>query len=297
MDQQPGDPGTADVVAAHGRNFLLRPRATPAERLAAVVRARRTDCVVGDQVAFRRLNRDQAVIERVLPRRNQVARSDAYRTKVIAANVDQAGVVVSGEPPFDEALLVRVLLALEAERIGCLIIATKLDLAAARAAIAPRLAVYRGLGYPVIETAAAGSPPVLADLPARLRGRRTLLLGESGMGKSTLLNALVPGAERQTAAISAALAAGRHTTTDTRAFELPEGGWLLDSPGFQTFEVMHLTRWQAAHAMPEFRPLLGQCRFNDCSHVADPGCAIREAAQDARIDGLRYKLFTGIVTA
>ena len=285
------------MVAAHGRNFLLRPRAAPGERMAAVVRARRTDCVVGDEVAYRRLNRDQAVIERVLPRRNRVARSDAFRTKVIAANVDQAGVVVSGEPPFDEALLVRVLVALEAEGIGCLVVASKSDLAGARAAIAPRLAVYRGLGYPVIETAAAGPSPQLGELSARVRGRRTLLLGESGMGKSTLLNALVPGADRQTAAISAALAAGRHTTTDTRAFELPEGGWLLDSPGFQTFEVMHLTRWQVAHAMPEFRSLLGQCRFNDCSHGDDPGCAIRAAAQDGSIDPLRYKLFTGIATA
>ncbi len=296
-EQHATDAEAADVVAAHGRNFLLRPCTAPAERLAAVARARRTDCVVGDRVVYRRLNQDQAVIERVLPRRNQVARSDAFRTKVIAANVDQAGVVVSGEPPFDEALLIRVLVALEAEGIGCLIVASKLDVAAARAAIAPRLAVYRSLGYPVVETAAAKSPPLLGELPAHLRGKRTLLLGESGMGKSTLLNALVPGADRQTAAISAALAAGRHTTTDTRAFELPEGGWLLDSPGFQTFEVRHLSRWQVVHAMPEFRPLLGHCRFNDCSQVVYPGCAIREAVREGSVYPLRYKLFTGIATA
>jgi ribosome biogenesis GTPase len=296
--EQPAEPGEAiaDVVAAHGRNFLLRPREAGTGPLAAVVRARRTDCVVGDRVAFRRLNERQAVIERVLPRDNQVARSDAFRTKVIAANVDQAGVVLSGEPPFDEALLVRVLVALEAEGIDCLLVATKMDLPAARAVVTPRLAVYRAIGYPVVETAAGAVPPALADLPERVRGRRTLLLGESGMGKSTLVNALVPGAARQTAAISAALAAGRHTTTDTRAFELPEGGWLLDSPGFQTFEVAHLSRWQVAHGMPEFRPLLGQCRFNDCRHGADPGCAVRAAAEDGRIDPLRYKLFRGIAT-
>src|SRR5690606_10085202 len=223
------------------------------DRLAAVVRGRRTDCVVGDQVSFRRLNRDQAVIESVLPRKNQVARSDSFRTKVIAANVDQAAVVVSGEPPFDEALLLRVQVALEAAGIGCLIVASKLDLEAARAAVSPRLAVYRSLGYPVMETAAAGSPPVLGELPTRVRGKRTLLLGESGMGKSTLVNALVPGAARQTAAISAALVAGRHTTADTRAFELREGGWLLDSPGSQAFELMHLTRWPLAQAIPDFR--------------------------------------------
>src|SRR5690606_41701401 len=119
--------------------------------------------------------------------------------------------------------------------------------------VTPRLAADRAIGCPVVETAAGAVPPALADLPERVRGRRTLLLGESGMGKSTLVNALVPGAARQTAAISAALAAGRHTTADTRAFELREGGWLLDSPGSQAFELMHLTRWPLAQAIPDFR--------------------------------------------
>ena len=278
-------------MAAYGRQFLLHTSRGSAP-VKAVARGRRADCVVGDRVNYRRLNDEQAVIESVQPRDNQVTRSDNFRSKTIAANVDLAGVVVSGYPHFDEALLLRILIALEAENIPVLLIVTKQDLDVSRDSVAARQAVYRSLGYPVFTTAARTAPDSLRPLMKHLRDRRTLLLGQSGMGKSTLVNALVSGAEQQTAAISDALASGRHTTTFTRAFELDEGGWILDSPGFQTFEIAHLSSWQIVHAMPEFRPLLGQCRFNDCSHREEPGCAIRAAAREGRIDALRYRLFT-----
>lgn len=287
------EPGVARVIAAYGRQFLLD--TGPGEpTLRAVARGRRSDCVVGDRVAWRRLNDEQAIIDEVLPRANQVTRSDNFRSKTIAANVDLAGVVISGHPRFDEALLVRILIALEAEDIPTVLVATKQDLDLSRQAVAAREAAYRAIGYPVIGTAAKAQPESLQPLRERLLGRRTLLLGQSGMGKSTLVNALIPGVEQQTAAISAALTSGRHTTTFTRAFELPQGGWIIDSPGFQTFEIAHLSRWQMGHAMPEFRPLLGRCRFNDCSHREEPGCSIRAAAEDGRVDTLRYKLFTEI---
>jgi ribosome biogenesis GTPase len=285
----------ARIIAAYGRQYLLRP--PEGGLLKAVARGRRSDCVVGDRVTFRRLNDDQAVIDTVLPRTNRVTRSDNFRSKTIAANVDLAGIVISGYPRFDEALLVRILIALEAEEIPAVLIVTKQDLDLSREAMAARQAVYQSLGYPVITTAAKSAPASLQALAEHLRDKRTLLLGQSGMGKSTLVNALVSGAEQQTATISDALASGRHTTTFTRAFELAEGGWILDSPGFQTFEIAHLSRWQMVHSMPEFRPLLGQCRFNDCSHDREPGCAIRTAAQEGKIDALRYRLFTEIAAS
>lgn len=309
------DAPQGEVIAAHGRNFLVRPDDADAPVVSAVTRGRNADVVVGDRVHFARASADQAVIEQVAPRRNLVRRSDAYRTKAIAANVDQAIVVVSGHPAFDERLLLHVALALSAERIPMRLAVTKIDLADATRAIAPRLAAWRAVGTPVDELSLLAQPRGVEVLRAALAGRRTLLLGQSGMGKSTLVNALVPGASQQTAALSEALASGRHTTTFTRAFALPvidagggsgrddgrddepirQRGWIIDSPGFQSFEVAQLSRWQAAHAMPEFVPLLGDCRFNDCRHHDEPGCAIRAAADAGRIDATRYRLFTELL--
>ena len=283
--------GNADVVAAHGRHFLIVDDA--GERHAAVARGRQLEVVVGDRVTASTASADQRVIERVEPRRNVIRRSDRYRSKSIAANVDRALLVISGEPRYDEALLLRVLLAARAEDVAAGLVASKQDLIGSAAAIEPRLALFEALGYPVwrLSTNPEAGQPGLDALRAALAGQRTLLLGQSGMGKSSLVNALVPGASQQTAAISRALNSGRHTTTDTRAFTLPGGGMLIDSPGFQTFEIDHLSHWQIAHAMPEFEALLGQCRFNDCQHGDEPGCAIRTAALAERLDPLRYRLY------
>ncbi|MDO4905094.1 MAG: ribosome small subunit-dependent GTPase A [Lautropia sp.] len=280
-----------DVIAAYGRHFLVSPGdgQAPLEALAV---GRRLDCVVGDRVLYRLADSGPSAVESVLPRRNRVMRSDHFRQKTIAANVDQAAVLISGYPFFDEAVLLRVLLGLSAEEIPVLLLLTKQDLKHSFDQAMERASVYETLGYPVIPTAARNAPASLDALRVRLTGKRTILLGQSGMGKSTLLNALIPSADQQTQAISDALASGRHTTTFSRAFTLPDGpGWLIDSPGFQQFELAHLSHWQICHAMPEFRPLLGRCRFNDCQHQDEPGCAIREAAESGQIDPRRYELF------
>nr|MBA3479120.1 GTPase RsgA [Lautropia sp.] len=176
----------AQIIAAYGRQFLLRPP-EGGPPLNAVARGRRSDCVVGDRVTYRKLNEQQAVIEEIQPRTNRVTRSDNFRSKTIAANIDQAGIVVSGYPRFNEALLVRILIALESEAIPCLLIVTKQDLDVSREAMAARQEVYRCLDYPVVTTAAKAAPASLDPLTALLRSKRTLLLGESGMGKSTLI--------------------------------------------------------------------------------------------------------------
>jgi len=238
------------------------------------------------------------VIESVQPRRNEFKRSDAARTKRIAANIDQAGVVIAAHPPFSEELLLRVTIAAGAEAIPLALIVNKCDLLEARAAIEPRVAVYRSLGYPVIECSARTDPEgTRAALGAWLAGRSTLLLGQSGMGKSTLINCIVPQAGLRTQEISEALGSGRHTTTFTRMFSLPadDDGVIIDSPGFQSFGLDHLSDSERAHAMPEFAALLGSCRFHNCTHRDEPGCAIRAAVQDGRVDPFRYKLFLRLV--
>lgn len=289
------------VTAAHGRHFALT--TDDGGTRVAVSRGRRSDIAVGDRVRWQDIGGGQAAIEEVLPRRSTLCRSDARRAQVLAANVDQAAFVVSGEPPFDEELLLRAMLAAESEGIGCAIVATKADLAEASARIEPRLRVYEALGYPVLRVSVRNAPDAaIAALAPLLRERTTLLLGQSGMGKSSLINLLVPHAEMRTNEISEALRAGRHTTTFSRAFELgpptlerhARRAWLIDSPGFQLFGVVHLSDSQRQHGMREFGPLLGRCRFHNCTHAHEPGCAIRAAVDAGDIDALRYRLFLRI---
>lgn len=284
---------TARVLASFGRQFWLR--ADTGEELSAVTRGRHADVFVGDRVDCRLLGSGQAVIEQVRSRSNLLRRSDTHRSKALAANLDQAAVVISGEPPFSEELLLRVLIAAEREGIECLLLATKADIPAAMAGIDTRLRVYERLGYPVLRLASKADPQgTVSALQARLSGRTTLLLGQSGMGKSTLVNLLVPGAELRTQTISDALQTGRHTTTFTRAFEMQGGGWLIDSPGFQVFGLAHLSISEIEHGMREFLPLLGQCRYHNCSHRHEPGCAIQAAVQSGGIDSRRYTLHVQI---
>jgi ribosome biogenesis GTPase len=283
----------ATVLAAYGRQFVIR-TGDGSDRI-ALTRGRHADVVAGDRVQWRELGSGQAVIEQVLPRANAMRRSDRARGKTLAANLDGILAVISGAPPFSEDLLLRVLAAAERDGIDAQIVATKADVEGALERIEPRLAVYERLGYPVVRTAARARPDAtVAALAPRLANRTTLLLGQSGMGKSTLLNLLVPGAAMATQAISEALGTGRHTTTFCRAFELPAGGWLIDSPGFQTFGLAHLSGSEIEHALREFRPLLGRCRYHNCSHRHEPGCAIREAVAEGRIDPRRHALYAAL---
>ena len=289
---------TALVTASYGRHYLVRPSEGGGE-LIAVSRGKRTEACVGDLVTIRRTAEGQAVIESITPRRNRILRSDQWRSKLLAANVDQAGIVVSGDPPFSEALLMRMLIALESAGIGAALIANKSDLVEAARAIAGRIAAYRALGYEVFEIAAGARPREAREqLGTWLAGRTTLLIGQSGMGKSTLVNTLVPDADLRTQAISAALSSGRHTTTFSRMFDVPgevaRDARIVDTPGFQSFGLAHLSESQRMHAMREFAPLLGRCRFNNCRHHDEPGCAIRDAASRGEIDALRYRLYLRI---
>ena len=287
------------VAASFGRLFYVRPRNGAWAERAAVTRGKRTDVCVGDEVEVQLLGQDQAVIESLRPRRTALQRSDRWRSKLLAANVDQAGVVIAGDPPFSEPLLIRMLIALDTAGIEAALIVNKCDLDQARRAVAPRVAVYRSLGYRVFEIAAGARPDeTRAALRDWLAGRTTLLIGQSGMGKSTLVNTLVPDAELRTQAISAALSSGRHTTTFSRMFELPAqiaaDARIVDTPGFQSFGLAHLSGSQREHAMREFAPLLGRCRFNNCRHRDEPGCAIREAAERGDVDALRYRMYVRI---
>lgn len=258
---------TGRVVAAHGRRFLIEDGAQIVE---CVTRGRKSDIVCGDQVTYTLTHADSGVIEQVEARRNLLYRSDEFRSKLIAANLDQAVVVVAAVPYFREELMIRCLVACESAGIPVLIVLNKADLPETEVLHA-HLQTYAALGYRRITVSAMAD---LSELEAHLRGKTSVLVGGSGVGKSTLLNHLIPDAQAVTGEISRALDAGKHTTTHARLYHLPGGGDLIDSPGMQEFGLRHLDQAALMHAFPEIRARAGQCRFYNCRHMKEPGCAI-----------------------
>jgi len=287
------------VVGAHGRHVVIE---TPeGRRLIAHPRGKKSQCVVGDRVRWQ-IAGDEGVIEALEPRRNVLMRQDEWRFKTFAANIDLLLVVLAGEPVFSESQLTRALIAAEDAGIPAVLLLNKTDLPCAAAA-RERLRPYTAMGLTVLETALKTAPDAARELLApHLAGRATLVLGASGMGKSTLINLMVPQALAETQEISQALNSGKHTTTTTSWYWLdnvPAAGngqraALLDSPGFQEFGLMHITPQRLAELMPDLRVHLGDCRFYNCSHRHEPGCGVRAALDRGEISTSRYRLYEGL---
>ncbi|OYT86377.1 MAG: ribosome small subunit-dependent GTPase A [Burkholderiales bacterium PBB6] len=287
------------VVGAHGRHVILEK--PDGERILAHPKGKKSQCVVGDRVLWKPAG-DEAVIEAPLPRRNLLMRQDEWRTKSFAANIDLLLVVLAGEPMFSESQLTRALIAAEDAGITTTLLLNKTDLPTAALA-RERLQPYRDMGLTVLETALTTAPEAaMALLQPHLAGKATLVLGASGMGKSTLINLMVPQAAAEVREISTALNSGKHTTTTTSwywldgvaATESGERAAVLDSPGFQEFGLMHITPQRLADLMPDLRQHLGHCRFYNCSHRHEPGCGVRTALEEGKISASRYRLYEAL---
>ena len=274
VDEPASAPLHGLVIASHRRHFAVCTDA--GETIACVLKGRRLTLACGDRVRVSRTGGGGGAVEAVLPRTTLFYRSDAFREKLIAANVTQVIGVVAPDLSVDEDLVSRWTVACEAERCRLVLVANKADLPE-HARLLARLAPYAALGYAVVPLAARRD---IAPLIPWLAGQHSVLVGQSGMGKSTILNTLAPSAAARTADISEALATGRHTTTESTLHPLPVAmgdGWIVDSPGMRTFGLAHLDPAHIADAFVDLRPYLGHCRFRDCRHDREPGCAVRDA--------------------
>jgi ribosome biogenesis GTPase / thiamine phosphate phosphatase len=282
---------TGVVIAAHRRHFEVLTESGESVNCLQKGRARELAC--GDRVTVERIA-GGGVIESVAPRDNLVFRSDGFREKLIAANATQIVGVVAPGIALDEELIHRWMIAAEAEGCRFIIAANKRDLPSF-AALMERLVLVTSLGYSVIELAARHD---IGPLVPWLADQQSVLVGQSGMGKSTIINALAPDAATRTEEVSAALRAGRHTTTATTLYPLPELGpttWVVDSPGMKAFGLAHIAPDILEHAFVDLRPFIGQCRFRDCRHDAEPGCAMQDAVARGIVKPFRLALLRQLV--
>jgi ribosome biogenesis GTPase / thiamine phosphate phosphatase len=291
------------VVAGHGRHVLVE---TPAgDRVICHPRGKKSQAVVGDRVLWQ-ASTDEGTIEKIVARRNLFYRQDEMRTKSFAANLDQVLVLIAAEPEFSESQLTRALISAEAEHIKAVIALNKSDLAEPFARAWERMLPYQQMGYTVLPLALnpeqqdGTQAPVPEALTACLAGKTTLVLGPSGVGKSTLVNRLVPTASVLTREISKALNSGKHTTTHTSWYwvDAAKTTALIDSPGFQEFGLHHIDAMQLTAYMPDFKPLVANCRFYNCSHLHEPGCGVIESMKSADgqrgISANRYKIYSDL---
>lgn len=279
---------TAQITASFGRRYIVR---TPdGKTYEATTRKKRIDFACGDQVHINHINLQQVVIEDYLPRSSLLYRQDSTRSKLIAANVTLMLIVLAAVPTPSEMLLQRALLAAEAAQIQPLIVLNKADLPENDIWL-QKISFYQGLGYELINISALRDVKKLRN---RLQGECAILLGQSGMGKSTLTNALLGNVQARVGEISTALDSGRHTTTHAQLYDLDNNSQLIDSPGLQAFGLHHLQIANLLSYFPDMRSYIGKCRFHNCSHRQEPGCALKQAVNEHKIEPERLLFLQNI---
>lgn len=258
---------------------------------------------VGDWVELvKESGQDTAVIQDILPRDNYVIRKSTRKqhfSHIIASNLDQAILVITMKKPRTSlGFIDRFLVSVESYGIPALLVVNKMDeLEGEDEAewLRDIHEIYEPLGYPVLEVSALKDQDIRNKFLSHIQGKSSLISGHSGVGKSTLLNALIPGAGQDTKEISGYSAKGVHTTTFAELFFLPEGGDLIDTPGIKEFGILDVEEFELSHYFPEMRQFLGQCKYNNCTHVNEPGCVVLQKLDEGYIHPYRYQSYLNIL--
>ena len=288
------------IIANYGHQFLgllesARTDDAQPQWIQLVARGKRQGYAVGDWVkASLSTDNTQGAIEGIHLRDNLFYRSEFNKQKNLASNIDQVAIICATEPSFSDELLGRALICAHVADIEVLIVLNKADVSELLPLARERLRLYAKLGYRVIEVSANQPDGLNSELIPALKGKTTLLMGQSGMGKSSLINALIPDANLRTREISSVLNTGKHTTTFSRLFDCDLNGQasqIIDSPGFEQFGMAQFSVSQIQHAMPEFVPYLGTCKFHNCTHVHEPACTILDAVARGEIAEFRHEFY------
>lgn len=289
------DPQQGLVIVNYGKQLILEDQNGAFKR--CVMRRNTGRIVCGDRVTWSDISPNEGVVEKRLPRDNVLARViNTGNTRPLAANIDQVIIVAAAEPELEPFLMDKYTVAAELTNAKPLLLINKVDLldSHARTNIDRLLDEYREIGYQAIYTSAHKDIGMEA-FAEQLVGHTSILVGQSGVGKSSLVMRLLPDLEISIGKLSEASRLGKHTTTATTLYSLPAGGRLIDSPGVRDFKLEAAEPERLMSGFREFSPFIGKCQFNDCRHMSEPGCAIKAGAQDGDISTRRLKSYQNLV--
>ena len=246
--------------------------------------------VAGDKILFQKTKHDDAIVTAIYPRDNELKRQD----KLIAANIDQLWLVVAIEPHYEFELIDRYLIMAENSNLPIGIIVNKIELSTTKSKTENDFLNYQSLGYDV-HFLSVKKQINLDFFKEQLINKSHIFLGQSGVGKSSLINSLIPDLQLRVNEISSKSKLGKHTTTNTTIYHIPSGGDLIDSPGVREFQLDSLTELEIKSGFKEFRALSDACRFRDCRHINEPNCAVKESLDQGKINPNRYQSYLNIL--
>ncbi|MDH5229600.1 MAG: small ribosomal subunit biogenesis GTPase RsgA [Gammaproteobacteria bacterium] len=283
------------IIANYGNNLIVEEQS--GQHIRCQARQNLGAIVCGDQVVWQRLPNDEGVVVAVLERLSLLEKPGPRDTlKPVVANIDQIFVFSAIRPQLQFSLIDRYLVSAELAQINVIIVLNKIDLVPLeeKHETDHLLDLYRDMGYDVIYLSIKQNIG-FEQLQAKLQNQVSILVGQSGVGKSSTIKKLLPDLDIQIGALTSKNELGKHTTSASRLYHLPTSGDIIDSPGVRDFGLWHLNKNRIIYGFKEFRPFIGQCKFSDCSHTHEPGCALLQAVQDGHIHPRRLQSYFHIM--